>query len=104
MDRRRRVRGGPKPGSLLLTFDDSAPQARDGLDLSHFVLGEVAVTGGVGTVAENVPQVRGHAHVLHHRGLSARFKMIISQSSVSHQTDSENGGEERDEGVTTPTS
>lgn len=91
-------------GSLVLTFDDSAQQARDGLDLSHFVLGEVVVTCGVGmwTVTEDVPQVRGHAHVLHHLGLSACFKMIISQSSVSHQTDSEN--EESDEGVTMPSS
>lgn len=79
-----------------LTFDHSAQQARDGLYLRHLVQGEVIIACGIGTVTEDVPQVGGHSHVLHQLGLSAGFKVVISQGSVSHQADSESGSEERD--------
>lgn len=79
-----------------LTFDHSAQQARDGLDLRHLVQVEVIIACGIGTGTEDVPQVGGHTHVPDQLGLIAGFKVVICQSSVSHEADSENGDEERD--------
>lgn len=79
-----------------LTFDHSAQQAWDGLDLRHIVQEEVTITCciGISTLTEDVPQVSGHSHILHHLGLCTCFKIVNPQSSVSHQTDPENGDEE----------
>lgn len=46
------------------------------------------------TVTEDIPQVCGHSRILHRLGLRACLKIVIPQSSVSHQTDPEKGNEE----------
>lgn len=79
-----------------LTFDHSAQQAWDGLDLRHIVQEEVTITCCIGilTLTEDVPQVSAHSRILHHLGLSTCFQIVNPQSSVSHQTHPENGDEE----------
>lgn len=99
MGRRRRAEPEEQrchPHTRALTFDDSAQQAWDGLDLRHIVQEEVTITRciGISTLTEDVPQVAARGHILHRLGLSTCFEVVNPQSSVSHQTDPENGDEE----------
>lgn len=69
---------------LLLTFDDSAQEARYGLYLRQVVQGEVFIAG---CVTEEAPELHYISVVFHKFCLCACFKHFVLQRSVSQQTD-----------------
>lgn len=72
-----------------LTWNDSAGEAGNSLDLCDVIEVEVFMAAGVELrpLTEERPKLRGHGHVVYYFCLHALVKAVVLQGAVAQQTD-----------------
>lgn len=77
------------PSAPALTWNGSAGEAGNALDLGHIIEGEVFIAAGVELrpLTEQRPKLRGHSHVVYYFCLHALVKAVVLQGAVAQQTD-----------------